>query len=322
MRTTFTTLSALVLATGLQLNAQQQITNGNMEQWNLYTALTVQYYDLGPNSDRSQNFLRTLNEIVDMSVGSAPATTFRDISSHGGVYAARLQTKVATIPVVGPITIPGFIGTGDVDMATQSIKLGRAYTDRPESFTAWYKYAPMNGDSALISIQFTKWDALNQQTVTVGSASQIITGTTSSYTQTNLTINYTSSDAPDTCILIIASSAGIDFSDLFNVQGADSTELFVDDLSFNFPASISTVGDDKVRVFPTLVGDQLNVELIEQINEPVRIRVYDMQGRMVQEVRTFDAQQQINTSSWASGTYTVLVQTDFHPIARVKVVKP
>ena len=311
------TLSAVALSLGLQVSAQN-IVNGDVEIWNQYQGLNGPYLDLGPNTDRTQNFLRSLNGIL--TAPFAPATCFRVTNAtdvHNGTYSLRVQTKL-----LGTILIPGYIGTGDVDVATQSITLGRAYAFRPTSLDFWYKYNPVNGDSAAFYVEFTKWDALNQQRIVVGTAGNVVRNAVTTYTQEVLTINYLTSDTPDSVNVILCSSGGYNLVNLQGSVGQENSELFLDDISFTFPASVNNLENSHlVKVFPTMAAEQLHVNL-EEMNQPVRIRVYDMQGRMIQDIRTEQANNTLSTQTWAAGAYTVLVQTDFHPLARVKVVKP
>lgn len=312
------TLSAAALSLGVQVQAQN-IVNGDVEIWNSYTALNGNpYLDLGPNTDRTQNFLRSLNDIL--SAPLTPATCFRvsDVAEvHNGTYSVRVLTKT-----LGAILIPGYIGTGDVNITTQSIALGRAYAFRPTSLNFWYKYNPVNGDSAAFYVEFTKWDALNQQRIVVGTGSNVVRNAVTSYTQETLTINYLTNDTPDSVNVILCSSGGYNLVNLQGSVGQENSELFLDDINFAFPASVNPLENSNlVKIFPTVAAEQLHVNL-ENMKEAVRIRVYDMQGRMIQDVRTEQANNTLSTQTWAAGAYTVLVQTDFHPLARVKVVKP
>src|SRR5690606_8502041 len=146
------------------------------------------------------------------------------------------------------------------DLLGQSIKLGRAYSQRPESFIGWYQYDPLNGDSAEFSVKLTKYNSATQSSELVGSGSLRITDPASSYTQFTVNINYVSSETPDTIVLVVTSSAGYNLQDLHNGAGQVGSTLYVDDIGFTFPVSVENEFiSPKVRVYPTQVSDVLYI---------------------------------------------------------------
>lgn len=309
-------LTALVFTMGV---SAQILPNGDMESWLVFSDGDggAQYNDLGPNQDRSQNFLRSLNQIL--TVPGTPATCFKETSSiHGGASAAKLVSGMVTIPFT--VFVPGTIVTGDVNIILQSISLGRPFNQRPDRYTGWYKYAPVNGDSAKFEVILSRYDALNQVRVPVGSGSLTITQAAANYTNFNIDIVYTDSQAPDTAIVVAAASAGYDFSNLLMCQGQVGSELFIDDLSLEFGGVgiNEEMQNAQVKVFPTATSSVLNIQT--EVKDYLIARVYDLSGKKVLE-QSFNGTQTLDVSSLTSGNYIIVVQTPFEMLHRSKFQK-
>jgi len=311
---TFTLLIAVSISFSMSVHAQ--LPNGNMESWLQFNNILNQpYNDLGPNLDRTQNFLRTLNQILEAPLTPTTAVRLSGAAAHNGSFSAKLITG----EVAGTL-VPGYIGTGDVDIVNQTIYLGRPYTDRPIKFSMWHKFESVGGDSGAVEVTLSRWDALNQQTVLVGYAKKMITADVTAWTKLELDIDYVSNDAPDSVNIIVVSSGDYDLSNFQNSSGQVGSALFVDDLNFEFPASTEVIHDSKVRCWPTLCTSNLNISF-DPVNEPVRAVIYDLTGRKVKEVRNLNVQSTIAISDLIPGIYSVTVQTDFHRLATIKFVK-
>jgi len=305
----------LFAALTFSANTQVTIVNGNIESWNTFTGFGgATYVDLGSNQDRTKNFLRTLNEILEAPLTPQTAARISGAGAYAGDYSLRLRTGV-----VGPILVPGYLGTGDVDLDNQTIYLGRPYTDRPEKLELWYKYEGVNGDSGAVEVEFTRYNALTQQREQVGYAKTVITTNISTWTLLQLDIAYSSMDAPDSVNIIVCASANYDLVDFQNGQGQTGSDFFVDNISFVFPASVENLTSDKVAMFPTVASDFVRIET--DLNQPYRVRVYDLSGRRIQDFQSLEPNTTIDVAGFQPGAYVVVVQTDFHRIATGRIIK-
>lgn len=297
-----------------------QIVNGDFESWNTYTGNSGQYLDLGPNTDRSQNFLRTLNVIAEEPV--TQVTAFRDQDPgdvHSGASAIRLENFI--LPLFGGVFVPGVILTGDVDLPNQTAYLGRPYTDRPDRFTGWYKYAPSNGDSAGFEVVLSRWDALNQVRQVVGSGRIAITAAANSYTQFNVDIVYTDPGTPDTIVLVCSPSAAYDFNNLFNCQGQVGSVLYVDDISLEYGGlNTENISKVDVKVFPTVASEIINIQSAE-LPANAFVKIHDMNGKVVAQQSLNSGNGMINVTSLAAGNYVVVIQDAFNLFYRTKIQK-
>lgn len=182
-------------------------------------------------------FLRTLNYLTTLPSaigGPGPQTTDSTRDSYSGKYAALLTTKTFS-PQGSPILIPGLIGTDSLDIPNGTIRLGNRYTQKPLKFQGYYKYEPVNGDSALVSVLLSKFNTLAGKRDTIALARQVYKNTVSTYTLIDLPLNYYNSDTPDTLTLIICSSAGVKFNDLMNCEGQVGSKMWIDEISFVMP---------------------------------------------------------------------------------------
>ncbi|MBW7936417.1 MAG: PCMD domain-containing protein, partial [Flavobacteriales bacterium] len=225
-------LSGLV---GLVLAQQPALDNGNLESWTQFTGTNESYWEPGLGNDRTTHFLRTLNQLADEAFPlTGPVTTIRETSDvHGGTYAAKMVSNV-----LASFFLPGFVGTGDLDITEQTIHLGRQFNGRPEKFQGWYKYTPVNGDSAEFRVWFTRYDALTMQSIKIGEGSQKIKSAVNTYSMFDVNINYSDAGTPDTVVIFCTGSAGYDLVNLLSSTGEPGSTLWADDLSFVYPAGI------------------------------------------------------------------------------------
>ncbi len=221
-----------VVKTPDELLCQSNITGGCFDQW--------QSIDDGYGlicMEPAGNYLRTLNYLTTLpsSVGGpGPLTTDSSRDSHSGTYAALLITGTFS-PQGDPLIIPGLVGTDSLDIPNATIHLGKRFTARPDSLQGWYKYVPVGGDSAMVSVLLSKYNVAAQKRDTIGLLRQIYHNTVYNYTFIDLPITYYSAATPDTLTLLICSSAGINFVDLLACKGQVGSRMWIDEISFVMP---------------------------------------------------------------------------------------
>ena len=217
----------------VELICELNIPGGCFDQW--------QMWDDGYGNkclEPAGNYLRTLNYLNTLPTaagGPGPTTTTNTPDSYSGSNAALLTTKIFLVQGT-PIVIPGLVGTDSLDISNQTIRVGKRYTQKPLKFQGYYKYEPVNGDSALISVLLSKFNTGTAKRDTLGLGRLAIKGAVSSYTFIDLPINYPVTDVtPDSLTLLICSSAGINFKELMHCQGQIGSNLWIDEISFVMP---------------------------------------------------------------------------------------
>lgn len=313
-------LTFTLLAFGSISLGMAQVPNGDMETWitrqwsNPPGGSGTSYYDLGNDTVRDGDFLRSLNEINDLPFPlTAPLTCFRSDTAHGGNYSARLKTGT-----FGSIIIPGFLGTGDVDIVAQNIALGRPYTQRPDRFRAYYLYAPVNGDSAAFEVIFYQASSI------IGYGKQVITTATSGTTwaTADFWISWTGSGNPDSVAIIAASSGGYDLNNVLGGVGQAGSTLWVDDISLEFGG----VGveeeliSEHVHIYPNPASQIITVNT-ESLPTNLTLRVFDMNGKAVIDQVLNSNNAMIDISALKSGNYVVVLQNSMNLIHRSKLIK-
>lgn len=209
------------------------ITDGCMDDWKLVTTSTGNYID------PVKGFLQTLNELASVppeAGGPGPLTVDTVTDCVQGKYAARLTSKNFHLMEGVDIFIPGYVGASVLDIPNATIHLGKPYTQKPQKLQAYYKYAPVGSDSAMIQVLLTRWNTSLAKRDTISWDKIIVKNAVSSYTQLDHTLTYLDNTAtPDTLVLIFAASAGVDFSDLQGCAGEIGSTMWVDDLKFVMP---------------------------------------------------------------------------------------
>lgn len=313
----------LLMASGL-LAANAQLTNGYLEDWQ-----TRQWSVAGPGSGntydepgldsvRTNEFIRTLNALNDLSSPlTIPLSCWETDTSYGGVSAARIKSQQ-----FGPYFIPGFLGTGDVDVASQTLYLGRQYTTRPNSFSTWYKYAPVGADSAAFQVIFTLYDALTLVSNTIGYGSAVIYSDTSNWTNLQFNIAWSDTASPDTIILIATSSAGIDLNNFLASAGGIGSQLWIDDMTLQagFASTDQEYINNNVSIYPNPSSDFINISMANMPNG-LKLFVYDMNGKqMMAKVMNGD-NYMLDISTLPNGVYGVVIQDNYNLMHRSRIIK-
>jgi hypothetical protein len=208
------------------------ITDGCLDDWELFKDSYIY-------ANPMEEYLQSLNKLAGLppeAGGPGPVTCDTVTDCMQGTYAAKLTSKSFS-PTGTPIFIPGFIGTSVLDIHNQTIHLGKPYTSRPKTFHAYYKYTPVNSDSALIQVMLSKFNTGAGKRDTLAFNKIIVKNPVTSYMQLEFPVFYrdTTSTAPDTLVLVFCASAGIKFNDVFHCTGQVGSTMWVDDLRFIFP---------------------------------------------------------------------------------------
>lgn len=317
------TFTLLIVLSTLSLKAQ--LTNGNLETWgnqqwgpNSPVGSGFSYYEPGVTGvARTTHFLRTLNELYDLPTGlTGPLTCFRSDTAYEGSYSARLRSTD-----FGTFFIPGFLGTGDIDLFAQTIRLGRPYASRPAQFSAYYQYAPVGSDSAKFEAVLTKWDALNQVRDTIGYGKGVVTNAESTWKNITFNINYSTTQLPDTLIFIASSSGGYNLVALTSSDGGSGSTMWVDDMQLTGWVGIEdVVNNPHVSIYPNPSSDFIQVSYTD-FSEALNITIYDMQGKIVKSTKVTSNNELINIQDLPAGTYGLVLQDSFETLYKNTIIK-
>ncbi|MFN8309330.1 MAG: T9SS type A sorting domain-containing protein [Chitinophagales bacterium] len=256
MKKVFTFLTAAAFSASLL--AQAPVPNGSFETWT----------GVAPGQWSS------IDQIFSQ-VGSNPGLVTKNTVAANvaaGSNSMKLKTDSVTITLIGQtFLVPGVAVCQKLgfDLATQSPSInGIPYTSRPDSISFQYKYASGAGgaDTGGLYVRLSKWDALAGASIDVGSVFVTVTDA-ASFNTVKAKIQYTSAMAPDTLLIVAASSAPADglaglagggggLGALASGLGVKGTTMYLDDLQFHgldtvFKAYITPNSDQEICVGDT-----------------------------------------------------------------------
>jgi len=280
-------LSFACIVLAFNLEAQHAIPNASFESW-------IDY-----ESFEDPEFYTTPNYATSL-VGKI-TTTKDSLDVYDGMYSARLETQ----NIFGAFDSPGLVTLGDfsVDFGTQVVSItgGEPISSRPDFVTGYHKYAPMDGDSWMFTVIFTKWNGTTRDTI--GGSFFASADTITEWTQFTIPLVYWDPADPDTFNFIIASSLLTDIH-VGSVLQLDKFE-FLDGVGVDNPDLSSSI-----NVFQ----DQANKQLIVNYNfekpKNVELRIYNISGQLMKiipELSVMNFSQTINVADLPTGFYIVEV---------------
>lgn len=207
---------------------------------------------------------------------------------YSGSSAMKIQTGELGFPVFQ--TVPGLVSNGNIDIQNQSVSGGVPFTERPTSFSGWFRAEPVNGDTySMIAV------LINENTGdSVGVA--IFEGNTaiSNWTQFVEPVQYLNQQTPT--LLQITMFA----SDPQNPQ--DGSTVWFDELDYqNITVGLSETQRNQIKAYPNPVVDDVFFKLGEL--EKAAITIYNIIGVRVMEANLSGTDKSIDMSSLPTGTY-------------------
>jgi hypothetical protein len=270
-------------------------------------------------------FFYTLNSLCLLEC--ADQTAWPDVvnAQHG---QRSIKLVSGRVPVGESfVFLPGMVGTLSKGFVHEFLeegnevniyKLWENYT--PHALEGWYKYKPIDGDSAFIDIGFRN---------------QGEEGFIETFVIYNEVENWTKFSIPipkqywnvcfDEIRVIFAASAGIvDWDSLQNCEGQLGSTLWIDNINLNYTLDpgdgitqnlFSTL---KANAFPNPATEVLNIELNENFSG--KITVYNVNGSLVLEENVKGTLCQLNTTELASGNYIYRLMNENTIFAQGKFV--
>jgi Secretion system C-terminal sorting domain len=270
------TLLALGFLFNLSVFAQNTIPNPGFETW-------------AGGDPTGWNTLNPLTGIL--SVYTATQDTV-GAQVHSGTSSIKLVT---TRIVAVNRTAPALVTTGVINSNNNTINGGIPINARVISVNGWYLYTPAGVDSASFQILLTKWNAAGDSTEIVGRGISYATDTTTTWAQFSTTVNYLTSDVPDTVQLLFLSSQ--------NITPQIGSTLILDDISYTLPSGINEVAQNTFSVYPNPAGQSFYFN-----NETIKarsIRVLSADGRLAAAYNLEAGINSLNTSGLSSGLYLI-----------------
>jgi hypothetical protein len=278
--------------------ASAQLVNGDMEAW------TTGASYMEPIGWSTSNVT-----LVD-SAGEA-ANVFQESTIVAeGTYAARLQT----IGILGNFAYAsGAICSGTIERVGTSFVFsgGQHITEAPGSLTGQIRYAPVGGDSAFIWVKLTHWNTSNltREDVAYGS---MTSSTIGSYANFQIPLNYTSTESPDTALIVALSSKSIASTGTAFVGSI----LYLDDLQLQFAAGVNSTVTKAIHIYPNPATDRLMITNVS--GQYDNARIFDMTGRLIDQIKI--EANSIDVSALNNGQYIIEIKNE-NGVARTTFAK-
>ena len=289
-----------ILYLGLNgFSQQSSLPNGNFESW--WQKPNWGYWE--PNG----GFFHTLN-ILDTVPTSAGVTVYPCSDTvHGGNYSARCITRLMVIAYPLVVTIPGVIGTLNINWVKSAAVLGEKFnwTTKPERFQGWYQSYPLNGDSTGAIILLSKWNTGTHKRDTIAYNRLVFKSVVNSWTQFDAAITYRNNTTmPDSITVLLLSCAGYDAANMMGSVGQPGSQAYFDDVTITNVAGIEYVFHPSVdvKISPNPASSFINVKL-DKVMKDGSIEIYDGQGRETGQFTMTDISGQINVSNLSPGVY-------------------
>jgi len=243
--------------------------------------------------------------------------------SNTGTGAVRIETTNCSGPPNYSSRIGSYFDTSQFSLPV----LGHPLHARPDQASFYFKYAPVNGDTAFFSIlMFSLPDSLSYMdlhwyyTDTISYMQGFVSEEVLEYEQKIVDLEYENESIPQYIeFRFLSSKHGIYSTLLENGQGHAGTTLWIDDIELIYLSTSSEylLQETEVRIYPNPVADQFQVEVPDK-TQIQSVVVFDNYGRAVRTLNPQDRFHPMN--NLAPGIYFVRIETEKGSVVK-KLVK-
>ena len=317
-------LSAFVMATAINANAQQQPNNGDFELWD----------NVGTDTEEPTSWNNMMTgDLCTFCAFGASQRVFRDDSDvHGGTYSARIETTTAVGNIVngamttGKIVVPSTTPSeGYSQTVASDPDFNHEFMEMPDSLVFWAKYSVTdNSDSARINLVLhDDYDLRDPQD---GASASHVVGTAGMNFQTagewmRVSIPF---DYSGPSVNSVAYALATFTSSYVAGSGNATAKLWVDDMEFIYNPTVTSVEETLASTLsvypnPTLDGN-INMDLGGYFTD-IQVAVSNMMGQTVSMLDVRDGNSFSIQLDLPEGMYFLTVRTATGETATVRVVK-
>jgi hypothetical protein len=304
------TFLTAVLAAGI--SAFAQVPNMDFETWTNNNETQTTY--LAPQGwVTTDEFITAFYSDSVYAVHSVTQTA----SSHSGSYAVQMNcvTSNEGDTVNGAI----YSSASLADFLTALFNgqaLGYGYTQRPATFSGYYKATMLGTDAPMVGIALTKWNTVTNSRDTLVNVLQPLANA-SSWTAFNIPLTYAYAEYPDSVFLY----AGIQVLNNIAYPGSSMT---LDDLglSGNVPIGVNEIPlvTAQAVVYPNPFSESATIEVSGMQLENATVELYDLAGQNVQTMENISGEKAIiSREGLANGIYFYSIEQDGVRIASGKI---
>ncbi|UOR05971.1 T9SS type A sorting domain-containing protein [Hymenobacter aerilatus] len=308
-----TGLLLLPLAFGLTLGqAQAQtIPNGTLDTWATRN-----------NVEAPANWLNTDDAVAAAPFGALlptriqTGTVTKSTDFQQGTFAARLESKTVSVPLLGSVVAPGILALGNKPSANSTYPGGLPFTIRPASMQFYYKLAGTNvaSDKPTAAVQLTRTVSGRQEPIATGLLT--FTTTADNYTLATVPLVYTSSAAPDSIHIAFASGSNVSITAVPPTSSLTAgTTFLIDNVTMVGVATSNRTALDthSLNVYPNpSTSGVFALQADEPALRAAPYSILDVTGRVVRTATATSATtapRTIDLRGQAAGLYTLRLDT-------------
>ena len=233
-------------------------------------------------------------------------------SETGNPYSGNAALKISSefFFFAGQV-IPGLVSNGAIDIGSQSVSGGVPFTERPTSFSGWYRAEPENGDTySMIAV------LINENSGdSVGVAIFEGNTTVSAWTEFIQPVQYLNQQTPTLLQITMFASDPLD--------PQNGSTVYFDELDYqSITVGLTETERSLIKAYPNPVVDDVYFELGEV--EQAVVTVYNIIGIKLMEANLKGSNNRLDTGSLPSGTYIwQMTSLDGEPLksGKLQVVK-
>jgi hypothetical protein len=269
-----------------------QIPNNDFETWNS-----------GSTGENPESWMTTnaiFKNLDNLTNSVHPASVVKASPGYNESFGMTLRNVVGTALGVSIDTVPGIASA-----ITNAGKEGFSITQRFNSLIGYYKFTQGgNGiapkiDTSLIIITVSKWNENTHKREIIGRGELPFFLSTSTFTPFSISIEYSSSMAPDSAQITIMSSS--------SKKRFPGTSLTIDQISLGGGINSGAAGlkktslQDIVQTYPNPARSEINISNIPKEASAIELR--DLSGKKIHSTLVDSDFINIKTHTLSSGMY-------------------
>jgi hypothetical protein len=210
----------------------------------------------------------------NLNTVTSPAGVFTCVKGTPG-NPGTAYIKLTSRTVSGMGIQPGIAVSGVLNTSSFQAVTGFEYSNRPASLDGYWQYMAGGSDQGFIAVYLTKWNSGLNERDTVGQVKYPLSGMVMSWSSFSLPLTYSSSDGPDTAMIILSASGKTPVSGSY---------LYIDNLIF----AGGTVGIENqaketgISLFPNpVMGNELKADVRNVAGNADHIDIIDLNGNII-----------------------------------------
>jgi hypothetical protein len=281
-------LFTFTAASFISVSAFAQILNNGFENWTSMGAYS--------NPDNWE----TLNNYTALA-GVYTAT--KGMPGSPGASYLMLTSKTVSTSVVNGVAV-----YGKLDAPTMQGVAGLPFTQQPVRLTGNWQHMIYGSSQGSILVKLTKWNSVTNLRNVVATGSVTLTGMAMSWATFTVNLTYTSSVAPDSCMIVLKASG---------TTPTNNDYLWVDNLAFS--GSITGINNienniSDVSIFPNPATENFTIELNVKKASPINFKLVDLTGKLIKEITASEVfgnyKTSISITDIAKGSYFLKISSD------------